>query len=154
MEQQEFHKNIASEGFNKCWHYIDMATRTVAEDEEMRRMAEVSFWHWMQVDGHTKENESVGYWQLARVYAISSRYHMASYYADKCIEVSEGNELAPFYIGYGYEAKARAFALSGRLEEAREALDEAYEFTDIITDPESKELIIADLDQIRGLFPY
>ena len=122
-----------------------------SDDEEMRRLAEVSFWHWMQVEDHTKENESIGYWQLARVYAISGRYRLAYYYAEKCIEVSENNDLAPFYIGYGYEAKARAYFLGGREEGARDALDRAYEKAELVNDPQWKDPLVADLDHIRRL---
>jgi tetratricopeptide (TPR) repeat protein len=153
MELQEFHRSVASDCFNKCWTYIEKENRTNSEDEEMRRLAEVSFWHWMQVEDHTKENESIGYWQLARVYAISGRYLLAYDYVDKCIEVSENNDLAPFYIGYGYEAKARAYFLGGREEGARDALDKAYGKARLVNDPEWKDPLVADLDQLRALFP-
>jgi tetratricopeptide (TPR) repeat protein len=153
MELQEFHRSMAADCFNTCWTYIEKENRTDSEDEEMRRLAEVSFWHWLQVEDHTKENESVGYWQLARVYAISGRYHLAYYYAAKCIEIGERNDLVPLYIGYGYEARARAYLLGGRVEDAREALDKAYEFSEQVSDAEWKNLLTNDLDQVRELFP-
>ena len=151
MEQQEFHRSIATDCFNQCWTYIDKEKRTDFEDEEMRRLAEVSFWHWMQVEDHTKENESVGYWQLARVYTISARYRLAYYYADQCIEVSKVGNLEPFYMGYGYEARARAHLLGGQVEEGKEALEKAYEFAEQVSDPEWKDPLVADLDQIREM---
>jgi tetratricopeptide (TPR) repeat protein len=151
MEEQEFHKSFAMKCFNECWKYIEMDSRTDAEDEEMRRLAEVSFWHWMHVEGHTQENISVGYWQLARVYAISDRYRLAYYYADKCIEVSEMGNLDPFYLGYGYEARARAYLLGERIEQAREYLDKAYELAEQVSEQEWKDRLVADLDQIRGM---
>jgi hypothetical protein len=111
MEEQEFHRRLASECFNKCWTYIEKEKRTDSEDEKMKRLAEVSFWHWMQVEDHTQENESVSYWQLARVYTINGRYRLACYYVDKCIEVSKEESHDPFHLGYDYEAGARALLL-------------------------------------------
>ncbi len=153
MEEQEFHKSYATKCFNECWSYIEKDRRNEAEDEEMRRLSEVSFWHWTYVEDHTQENISVGYWQLARVYAISGRYRLAYYYADKCIEVGEKGELEPFYIGYGYEARARAYLLGERVEEARRSLDKAYELVEQVSDPEWKKPLMDDLDQIREMFP-
>ena len=151
MELQAFHHRIARDCFNQCWTLIEKEKRTENENEEMRRLAEVSLWHWMQVEDHTQENISVGYWQLARVYTLSGRYPLASYYADQCIEVGEDRELAPFYVGYGYEARARAFFLSGSVQEASEALDKAYTFAEQISDLEWKKLLMSDLDQIHDL---
>ena len=153
MELQAFHQSIARDCFNQCWTFIAKGERTEAENEEMRRLAEVSLWHWMQVEDHTRENISVGYWQLSRVYAISGRYYLAYYYADQCIEVGENGNLQPFYMGYGYEARARAFLLGGRFQEASHALDRAYTFAEQVSDLEWKELLVGDLDQIRDLFP-
>jgi tetratricopeptide (TPR) repeat protein len=153
MEQQEFHQTTARDCFNECWTYIEKENRTEAEEEEMRRLSEVSFWHWMQVEDHTQENVSVGYWQLARVYTISGRYRLAYYYADKCIEVSEHGDAGPFYLGFGYEARARACLLGGRVEPAREALDKAYEFSEQIPDPEWRDHLVKDLDQVQEMFP-
>jgi tetratricopeptide (TPR) repeat protein len=153
MEQQEFHRSVASDCFNTCWRYIEKESRTDSEDEEMRRLAEVSFWHWMQVEDHTQENVSIGYWQLARVYAISSRYRLAYYYADKCIEVTEQGDVGPFYLGFGYEARARAFLLGGQEVQAREALDKAYELSEQVSDPEWRDHLARDLDQLQEMFP-
>jgi tetratricopeptide (TPR) repeat protein len=153
VELQAFHQSMASDCFNQCWVLVGKEKRTEAENEEMRRLAEVSFWHWIQVEDHTPENISVGYWQLSMVYAISGRYYLAYYYADQCIEVGENGDLEPFYIGYGYEARARAFFLGGRIQEASDALEKAYTFAEQVTDLEWKELLVGDLDQIRNLFP-
>ena len=108
MDEQEFHQSYAKKCFNECWNYIEKEDRSEADNEEMRRLSEVSFYHWSRVKDHTQDNISLGYWQLARVYAISWRSRGAHYYADRCIQVSEQGELDPFYHGYAYEAKARA----------------------------------------------
>jgi tetratricopeptide (TPR) repeat protein len=152
MDEQEFHQSIAKQCFNDSWSLIEKEDRSEAEDEEMRRLSEVSFWHWVQVEDHTAENLSIGYWQLSRVYAISGRYRLAYYYADRCIEVGEKQNLTPFYIGYGYEARARAYLFGERVEEAKTALDKAYEFAEAVTDPDWKDPLVADLDQVRELF--
>lgn len=151
MEEQEFHKNLAKQCFNECWNYIEKEARSEADNEEMRRLSETSFYHWSQVQDHAQENVSVGYWQLARVYAISGRSRGAHYYADKCIEVSEQAELEPFYLGYAHEAKARAYALGERVAEAKTALDKATSYADAVADPDWKGPLVDDLNQIKQL---
>ncbi|MBC8428863.1 MAG: hypothetical protein H8D05_01325 [FCB group bacterium] len=145
---QKIHRYFASDCFNKCWGFVDKEKRTEKENEEMRRLSEVSCWHWMQVTDHTQENLSISYWQLARVYAISDKGEEALRYAEICVEISESASLEPFYIGYAYEAVARAHIVLGNEKQSLKAKTKATALASQIDDKESKVILLADLKGI------
>ncbi len=146
--QQKAHRDFAAQCFNACWDLIDNHDRSAAEDENMRRLAEVSFWHWTQVADHTPQHLSIGYWQLSRVYAISGFCERALAYAEHCLGVSSDGNVAPFYMAYGWEARARAMASCGRIEEAREAIAKARDLAAEVEDAESRSMLESDLETI------
>lgn len=148
-EKQKLHKHFAALCFNECWNLIEDANRSEDEDEEMRRLSEASFWHWSRVEDHTKENLSVGYWQLARVYAISGQIKQAIKYAEKCIKISKKGDLSPFYFGYGYEAKARALAEDRQDEQAKNVLNVAYDVANTVSNDDEKKKLLEDLESIK-----
>ncbi|SDX50878.1 hypothetical protein [Paenibacillus sp. CF384] len=114
----------------------------------MVHLCHSSFWHWTQVEEHTPANLSVGYWQLARVYAVIGQGSQALDYADKCLKVSADAELDAFYMAYGYEAAARAYSVLGNATDKDEALAKAADYMERITDAESKGWVAADLATI------
>lgn len=67
------HRQLAVACFNQCWDLIDKTDRSEDDDAAMIRLAEVSYWHWQQVDVVTAKQISVGCWQLARVLPSSAR---------------------------------------------------------------------------------
>ncbi|WML47169.1 hypothetical protein RCG23_16545 [Neobacillus sp. PS3-34] len=151
MEQssQSFtHKQLAVSCFNKVWDFLDKEVRTEDEDEQMVHLSHSSFWHWGQVEDHTQQNISIGYWQLARVYAVIGRGETALHYANRCISVSVASELAPFYIGYAYEAAARWYAVLGRQDEVDAAKERAMEFVEKVVVEDSKTMLVNDLETI------
>lgn len=117
-------KQMAVNHFNAVWDLIDKKERSEEDTRRMVQMAHISAWGWENVDGHTNTNLSVGYWQIARVYALANSPQMAVLFAKKCIEVST-EEVEPFFLAYGYEALARGLVLEGKLSEAAEALVKA-----------------------------
>ena len=139
LDQQKAHRYFAADAFNACWQLIEKEARTPDDDDEMLRLAEASFWHWHSFEGHTGENLSIGYWQLARVYVLANQPARALRYAEKCLEVSERASLSPFCMGYAYEALARAQKANGDDWEA--TLEKAYAAAESVTDEESKRSI-------------
>ncbi|MEH7223303.1 hypothetical protein V7112_05750 [Bacillus sp. JJ1566] len=139
------HKQLATECFNKVWEILEKSDRTVNETEEMIHLCHTSFWHWTQVHDHTEQNLSIGYWQLSRVYAVAENGEQALYYAERCVEISKNAELAPFYIGYGYEALARSYVLLNKKEQAEEAIIQVKRYTELVKMEESKKLLLVDL---------
>ena len=143
------HKQIAATCFNQVWDLLEKDVRTPDEQEQMIHLCHSSFWHWTQAEECTETNFSIGYWQLSRVYAVVRQGENALKYAKRCIAVSEEAGLAPFYIGYGYEAAARACFVLGRSDESRRYKDSAYEYAEKMTDVESKKLLVSDLESLK-----
>ena len=148
LDVQKASRHFAAVAFNYCWELIEKADRTPDEDDEMLRFAEASFWHWKNFDGHTDENLSIGYWQLARVYVLANHPDRALRYAERCIEISDTASLEPFYIGYAYEAHARALKAKSDGTGWEEVLAQAYHIAESISDLESRDQLLADLKTI------
>ncbi|MDW0117461.1 hypothetical protein QTL97_10985 [Sporosarcina thermotolerans] len=143
------HKQVAATCFNQVWDLLEKEVRTPEEKEQMIHLCHSSFWHWTQAEECTETNLSIGYWQLSRVYAVVGQGENALNYAKRCIAVSEEASLAPFYIGYGYEAAARACNVLGRNEESQSYKDLAYECAEKMIDEDSKKLLVSDLESLK-----
>ena len=137
------YKDIGIECFNKCWELIDKNDRNPIDNENMRRLAEVSLWGWENSEEATDENYSVSYWQLSRVYTISGREDMGDSYADKCLDISK--DLAPFFQGYAYEAKARAQKALGNQGACAKFLALAQGKASLVEELDNKEVLEVDL---------
>lgn len=120
-------KKTAISCFNKAWDYIDKKKRTEDDIIEMLNLVHSSLWLWQNVDGHTKTNLSVGYWQVSRVYALVGDGLNSKRFALKCVEISKDKSVEPFFLAYGYEAAARALKISGNPKVAKEYISKAKE---------------------------
>jgi hypothetical protein len=145
----ENHKQIASQCFNRVWDLLDLQERTREEEEQMIHLAHTSFWHWTQVENHTPTNLSIGYWQISRVYAVVGNGEQALYYANRCEEVSLNGNIPPFFIGYAYEAQARAYKVLGQDNDAQSSYQKAKTYTELVVDEESKKMLVKDLEEIK-----
>jgi hypothetical protein len=143
------HRYFAVECFNRAWDLMDQAERTPDEDEQMIRLSLASHWHWTQRADCTQENVSVAHWQTSRIYAMLGQAENARRYARLCLEASRGDNLPPFCLGYAYEALARAESAAGNQTTTREYLREAQRVTETITDLDTKQLLLADLETIK-----
>jgi hypothetical protein len=145
----ENHKQIASQCFNRVWDLLDLQERTREEEEQMIHLAHTSFWHWTQVENHTPTNLSIGYWQISRVYAVVGNGEQALHYANRCEEVSLSANIPPFFIGYSYEAQARAYKVLGQDNDALSSYQKAKTYTELVVDEESKKMLVKDLEEIK-----
>ena len=141
------HKKFAAAAFNHAWDFIDLKVRT---DEEVRQMldaAHASSWHWRHRDDATPQNRSIADWQLSRVHALAGNGAMALDYGNLSLVTADETGL-PFYIGYAYEAIARANWVLGNLDDARAALAAAEEQLQLLTADDEISLLRPDLDDI------
>jgi ATP/maltotriose-dependent transcriptional regulator MalT len=142
------HHWFAADCYNRAWGLIDKKDRTPAETEEMIELALASAWHWTQRADRTDENTSISYWQIARVYTLAGQLENARRYGRMCQEVSQRGGVPPFYLGYAYEAMARAEAAAGEREEAAALVKEARKIAGQIQDADEKQMLVTDLDTI------
>jgi hypothetical protein len=147
-ERDLSHRQHAVNCFNAVWDLLEKEDRTKHEDEEMIHKAHASFYHWSKVENVTATNISVGYWQLARVYAVLNIGGRALHYSEKCLSISLENSLEPFYIGYAYEAMARSYAVLGKDSEMNLEKNKCKEMLALIENDDYKQLLINDLHTI------
>ena len=129
---------------------LDLMHRTDDQAQEMIEMAITSLWHWKQRQDCNDTNLSVGYWQVSRAYAVVGLADEARRYAELCLAVSRRPGVLPFYLGYAYEALARAEQVGGNASIAKQHLAEARRVADSLPDPEAKQLLLADLKALEG----
>ncbi len=142
------HRYFSTECFNRAWDLIDQEVRTPAEEDEMLNLSIASLWHWTQRPDCTNKQLSLGFWQVSRIYAITGRPENATWYAERCLEVTEDADLPPFYLGYAYEAMARA-AMAGRNKrEAMEYIAQARALAGQEQSEEDRQSLLDDLDTV------
>lgn len=143
------HKYFSANCFNSAWDLIDKTDRTPQEDEQMLQLSMASAWHWTQREDVKPTNISVSYWQIARIYALLGQGDNARRYGQMCLEVSRGEDIPPFYLGYAYEALARAEMVADDSNKMMDYLTKARHTAEQMTDEESKKLLLADLESIQ-----
>jgi hypothetical protein len=141
------HRRLAAHFFNEAWGLLEKPNRSPEEDLRMIHLAHASRLHW-EFAG-TARNRSVGEWQISRVYSVLGRKGSALYHAENSLQIATNNGLAPFLLGYSYEAMTRAKMLAGD-QTAIDFLAKAEGTLDHIDDPEDRALLQADLAAMRA----
>lgn len=142
------HKYFSAYCFNQVWALMDKPQRTPAEDQEMVELCLASLWHWSQREDCTPTHLSIGYWQASRVYALLSQADNAMRYAQMCLTVSHASDVLPFYLGYAYEAMARASMVAKDRGKADEYLAKARRVAAAVPDPEERDQLLEDLESL------
>ena len=143
------HKYFSVEFFNKAWDYVDMPNRSIDEADKMLHLSLASLWHWTQREDCTSTNLSIGYWQVSRVFALLRQAENARHYGELCLEASQKEGVLPFYLGYAYEALARAELVAGNQDKMEGYLTHAQEVAAILPDPQEKKQLLSDLDTMH-----
>ncbi len=142
------HRWFSADCFNRAWALIDKKERTPEENEEMIRLSLASTWHWTQRPDCTNVNRSISLWQNSRAYALAGQAENARRYGQMCLDVSQSAALPPFYLGYAYEALARAERLGEDHQQVKALVIEARRLAAQVEDDEDRQLLLADLDTI------
>jgi hypothetical protein len=137
------HRALGAALFNATWTWLETADRSPAQDDLMVHGAHASAYHWRQVG--TPKNFARSEWLLARVYAVLNRAEPATQHARRCLELCTTHGIGEFDLAFAYEALARAAAVDGDHVAARTWVGHARAAADVITDPEDRDLLLADL---------
>ncbi len=148
FDLQTAHHYFSADCFNRAWDLIDKPVRTPQEDEEMLRLSLASHYHWTQRADCTPANLSVSCWQTSRIYVLIGQPENALRSAQSCWQMCQAEGVAPFYLGYAYEALARAEAAAGRFDQAQENIRQARQIAENITDAEMRQPLMDDLTTI------
>ncbi len=135
----------AAAAFNAVWTLIDKTDRTPQEAAEMLTLAHGSRHLWSMAGG--AREWSIGDWQISRAYALLGEGALARLFAQSALNLAHAHDLGPFLVAAAEEGLARALLASddpGAAAQAARARALAHD----LTDPEEREVVIADLDQL------
>ena len=149
FDQAAAHKYYSANCFNKAWDLIDKDQRTPAEDEQMIRLTQASHYHWTQRPDYSSTGASIGYWQTSRIYAILDQPENAMHYGKLCLDASQEEGVPPFFLGYAFEALARAAAAAGNHQDTNTYLDKARAAADDVQKADDRKMLLDDLGTIQ-----
>ena len=135
-------RQAAMELFNLTWTYLDMAQRSAEQDEAMIQCAEASLWHWRHVGAATQW--AIGEWQCSRAQAVLGNGEAALAHAQRCLAICDTERVEDFVPASAHEALARAYAVMGDMEAAREERNRSYRIA-VDLDDEERDVIEHDL---------
>jgi hypothetical protein len=138
-------KAFAAQFFNDTWGFLDKAARSAEDTDAMIHCCHASFHHWTRVTGATPTNLAVGYWQLARVYAVAGFAAEAERYALRCMAAAKVPGAEGWVAGSAHEAIARAAALRGDRATRDEHLERAKAVAAGLTEKEDREILERDI---------
>jgi uncharacterized protein YndB with AHSA1/START domain len=139
----EEHRTRGIEIYNSIWPLVEKPDRSPRDDAEMIRAAYASTYHWGHAARATIVNEARGEWMISRVFSLTGNGQMALLHADRCAEAVRQGGLQDFDLAYACEARARALACLGRLDEARVELEAARSVP--IADDDDRVILEGDL---------
>ncbi len=143
------HRYFSVQCFNRAWELIEKMDRSPDEDEEMIRLSLASHWHWTQREDYTRASQSIAHWQTSRIYSSLGQPDNARRYGQLCLEASQGDDAGPFFLGYAYEALARAEAVAGNRAKMEDYAEKARQAAGAVPEPDDKKQLLDDLDSIR-----
>jgi len=142
------HKYFAADCFNKAWDLIEKPERTSEDDRLMVALNQASIFHWLNRADCTSENLSVGFWQASRIQTLLGRADEARRHAETCLSYS--HSLKPFYVGYAYEALARAEFMAGDLATGEAHLQHAQRHAASIENKDHQTMLLKDLESLKA----
>ena len=141
---------LAAQLFNETWRLMEQEDRTREDDDRMLHTAHASRYHWEQVRAATPAHLARGEWQVSRVYTVLNRPEPALHHAGRVLDICREHGIGDWDLAFAYEALARAYAVAGDAERAREFTDQALAAAEDIVEQEDRDLLIADLETIPG----
>lgn len=139
------HRALGVALFNHVWTLLEKPDRSPAETDEMIHAAHASRFHWSRAEGSEPVNLARGEWQCSRVYAVLGRGEPALWHARRCLAINEAAGTADWDIASAYEAMARASAVAGDDQAARDWKAKTITALDGIADQDDRDIIEGDL---------
>jgi uncharacterized protein YndB with AHSA1/START domain len=139
----EWHRAMGIEAHTAAWELLDREDLSPDERDDLLDRAYASAYHWRRAARRGPEHQARGSWLVSRAHAVLGQGELALHHADRCAEVVVDAGLKDFDLAYAHEARARALACLGRLDEARAELDAARQVP--IADDEDRTILTGDL---------
>ena len=123
----QWHRGSGVTANNATWELLDGRAHTPDEVDDLLERAYAAAYHWRRAAGSGPINTARGSWLISRAHATVGHGEVALHHADRCgaHTIQAGDDAADFDHAYAAEARARALAALGRLDEAKAAYEEA-----------------------------
>jgi hypothetical protein len=115
----------------------------------MIRLSLASHYHWTQRDDYSNTSASIALWQISRICAVLGQADNARRYAQKCLDVSQKEDVTPFFLGYAYEALSRAEAVGGNEEAMQSYLNDARNAAQEIKEADERNMLLDDMKTVK-----
>jgi uncharacterized protein YndB with AHSA1/START domain len=115
----EWHRAQGIEANNSAWELLDGRAHTPAEADDLLARVYASAYHWARADGREPANAARASWLLSRAHVVLGHGELALHHAHQCAATCASAGLDGSDLAYAHEARARALACLGRLDEAR-----------------------------------
>ena len=141
----EWHRTQGIAANNGTWDWLAKpdGERTVDDEEQMTLSAYAAAYHWARAARSGPANLARANWLLSRVWVVRGNGPLALHHADIVMSTCVENGLVDFDLAYAYEARARALACLGRLDEA--AAERAAAVATPVIDDEDRSIVESDL---------
>ncbi len=139
----DFHRRQAVDANNSVWELAELPERSPDQDEELLRRAYAAAYHWDRATGAGPQNRARADYMVAKALLLTGQPEASLRSADRCLHRCLEDDLVDFDLAYAHEARARALAALGRVDEAAAAWSLARSVP--VADPEDRELVERDL---------
>ena len=139
-------KALASQLFNRCWELLEQDERSEDDSVELLTSALTSRFHWLIAGG--PEQWIISDWMVARAAGAIGSSDTALRFALRAYEAARANESPDWLVASSAEGVARAYALSGNVEEFTNWAALAGRLVEVIVDPENRALVESQLADI------
>ncbi len=143
---EEAHLFFAKKLNNETWDLLEKQGRSREENEFMLQAAFASAYHWQKAG--TGLHQQRAEWLIARVYTVLGLSDEAIRHAQNCLELTSqyADLMQDFDRAFAFEAAARANALAGNMDMAREFHQQAENAGQEILDNEDRKIFLDDFN--------
>lgn len=132
--------------FNETWDLLDKTDRTEADDAMMLHKAHASCCLWGEA--HSPVNDARGEWQVSRVYSVLGFGAPALLHGRRSLAICRENGIGDFDLVFGFEAVARAHAVCGQTDEAKEYVRLALAACEGIAEDDDRTYAMGEINAI------
>jgi uncharacterized protein YndB with AHSA1/START domain len=142
----QWHRSQGITANNSVWELLDGRELSPEEGDELLVRAYASSYHWARAARRGPINAARAAYMIAKAHTVLGQAEMALHWVGRydVLLAAAGDDAADFDHAYGHEARARALACAGRLDDAaaERALAAAYP----VADDEDRKIVEADLE--------
>lgn len=142
----QWHRTQGIAANNSVWELLDGRELTPEVGDELLARAYAASYHWARAVRRGPINAARAAYMIAKAHTVLGHADMALHWTDRyaAFLAAAGDDAADFDHAYGHEARARALACAGRLDQA--AAERALAVAYPIADDEDRKILEADLE--------